>query len=150
MAKKRANGDGSIRKRKDGRWHAGPLLRRLHSGHLRPRHRQRTERSCQDYGQRAGGRINLEQNERRLRTKCLKPSLVIVSNCFPQRVFHNGVSLIQFTGVKVNTGAGITVLLDRCGKLVQIIMRMISYLGMFVFNAYRLLTKRKIGKNKNP
>lgn len=94
--------------------------------------------------------MNKEQNERRLWTKCLRPSLVIVSNCFPQRVFHNGVSLIQFTGVKVNTGAGITVLLDRCGKLVQIIVRMISYLGMFVFNAYRLLTKRKIGKNKNP
>lgn len=69
-------------------------------------------------GQRAGGGINLESNERRLRTKCLKPSLIIVSNRFSQRVFHNGASLIQFTGVKVNTGAGITVAIHIPGHCV--------------------------------
>lgn len=118
MAKKRANGDGSIRKRKDRLRYVGPLLRRLHPGHLRPRHHQRTKGSCQNHGQRAGGEVNHESNERRLRTKCLRPSLVIVSNCFSQRVFHNGASLVQFTGVKVNTGAGITVAIHIPGRRV--------------------------------
>lgn len=39
-------------------------------------------------------------------------------------------------GIRRGSHMGFTFLLDRCGKLVQIIMRMISYLGMFVFNAY--------------
>lgn len=39
-------------------------------------------------------------------------------------------------GIRRGSHMGFTFLLERCDKLEQIIMRMISYLGMFAFNLY--------------
>ena len=36
-------------------WDAGPLLGRVHTGHLRPRHHSGAEESSRDHGGRAGG-----------------------------------------------------------------------------------------------
>ena len=48
------------------------IQHRLHPGHLRPRHHQRTERSSQDYGQRAGGGVNHEKEGDRRRRHRLR------------------------------------------------------------------------------